>query len=467
MKMDSLQYVKRVVKATNNLMKDPLPRNKSISISALLLQGADVRIAFRAMDEEFTYVVSFPNTLAEKLGSLSRDVFNYLFTAVAITFVPSFFKMSDFESVKIETSPLDSDTIEFFEIFLLKGLAEFRFLQGLNPSRRVRVIAESGNAPVELPTARVSDKLIMLNGGGKDTIVAAELLLACQQPFTWVSVNPDDTKRKVIEVSGNLDALELSFKADLRMHRLSRYQWGHVPFAGICAALGAVVAILTGSRYVASGNEASANFGNVLFRGEPVNHQYSKSFEFEKGFAEFIKRCICSDLEVFSILRPFHDVQLAMLFSNMTKYHSHFISCNRKIKQGVWCKECPKCAFTALALYPFVKKEGIVTIFGEDILRTPVIQAHILKLVSGGIKPWECVGTLEESRLALSLVLQAYPDFPFVNSKISSGVKKALSVFDVEEVERRILYGINDEHIIPELLVGKIDSALGESIALR
>ena len=45
------------------------------------------------------------------------------------------------------------------------------------------------------------------------------------------------------------------------------------------------VAYLLGKKYIALSNENSANESNVV--GEKVNHQYSKSFEFECDFQEY------------------------------------------------------------------------------------------------------------------------------------------------------------------------------------
>lgn len=251
------------------------------------------------------------------------------------------------------------------------------------------------------------------------------------------------------------------------MHIDYRYAWGHVPFSAICASLGTLIAMATGLRYVASGNEVSANYGNVIYKGQEVNHQYSKTFEFEKGFSDFVKRRVSGDINVFSILRPFHDLQLASLFSNMSDYHSHFISCNREIRRGRWCKECPKCAFTAMALYPFVGPDGIRKIFGEDILQKTSIRKHIFDLVSDGIKPWECVGTLEESRLALSLILERYPELEFDGQKYKKTFEKIIIDFDKEKSYKKIIDSTQEQHIIPPGLVDKINMALPKKLKIK
>ena len=73
-------------------------------------------------------------------------------------------------------------------------------------------------------------------------------------------------------------------------------------------------------------NESSANEPSVV--GTDINHQYSKSFEFENDFRNYEKEFLKTNIEYFSLLRPLTELQIAMLFSKHKKYHDIFRSCN-------------------------------------------------------------------------------------------------------------------------------------------
>ena len=59
---------------------------------------------------------------------------------------------------------------------------------------------------------------------------------------------------------------------------------GHVPVTGILSAIAVLAAVLTGRDAVVMSNEWSASIPTLEFGGRPVNHQFSKSEEFEAAF---------------------------------------------------------------------------------------------------------------------------------------------------------------------------------------
>ena len=127
------------------------------------------------------------------------------------------------------------------------------------------------------------------------------------------------------------------------------------------------VAYLTGKKYIAISNELSSNESNV--RGEKINHQYSKSFEFEEDFRWYVNNYLEDQVEYFSMLRPLNELQVAKIFSQMKKYHKIFRSCNRGSKENPWnwCCNCPKCLFVFIILSPFLYKKKLVKIFKKDL----------------------------------------------------------------------------------------------------
>lgn len=162
-------------------------------------------------------------------------------------------------------------------------------------------------------------------------------------------------------------------------------------------------------KYIALSNEDSANENNV--KGEEVNHQYSKSFEYENDFRKYVKKFLPTPVEYFSFLRPLNELQIAKLFSKLKKYHSTFKSCNVGSKENPWkwCNNCAKCLFAFTILSPYLyssDKKGqnpLVEIFGEDLFNKESLKQTFLELLGKiDVKPFDCVGTFEEVNFAVS-----------------------------------------------------------------
>ena len=181
---------------------------------------------------------------------------------------------------------------------------------------------------------------------------------------------------------------------------------GHTPFSAIVAFVSYFVAYLSNRKYIVLSNEGSANEPTVL--GTNINHQYSKTFEFENDFYLYTKKYFKIDIKYFSLLRPIKEIQIAYLFSKYTKYHDIFRSCNVGSKQDpwVWCCNCPKCLFVYIMLEAFMKKEDVINIFGSDLLDNKDLEEYFLQLIGESeTKPFECVGTIEEVKFAMNRII--------------------------------------------------------------
>ncbi len=184
---------------------------------------------------------------------------------------------------------------------------------------------------------------------------------------------------------------------------------GHTPFSAIVAFSAEITAYLSGLRYIVLSNEASANESTVI--GMDVNHQYSKSFEFERDFHEYEEKFLGTGCYYFSFLRPLLEFQIAELFSRHEKYLPIFRSCNlgSKVSPDIWCGDCPKCLFICLILSPFVSHERLVRIFGKDLMNDENMLGYFIELIGQSEhKPFECVGSIDEVNLAVSMAIRSY-----------------------------------------------------------
>jgi len=165
-------------------------------------------------------------------------------------------------------------------------------------------------------------------------------------------------------------------------------------------------------------NEHSANEPTLHYSGVAINHQYSKSQEFEADFQTQLQRTLGSHVRYYSLLRGLGELRIAELFGRnwFATYHHVFSSCNRAFTfdqhRLFWDGTCAKCAFTFLALTPFVPQEKLEALFsGKNLLQTPALEPTYRQLLGiEGDKPLDCVGEIKESRAAMRLAAQIYPE---------------------------------------------------------
>jgi tetratricopeptide (TPR) repeat protein len=163
-------------------------------------------------------------------------------------------------------------------------------------------------------------------------------------------------------------------------------------------------------------NERSANIGNLDMDGFEVNHQWSKSEAFEIAFSNLLKTEMLPSLQYFSFLRPLSELSIAKVFADFGDYHDSFSSCNRAFKienklESRWCGDCDKCRFVFLILAPFFNKTALTDIFGTNLLEDKNQRSSFQELLGiQGQKPFECVGEIEESIAALTL-LTKHPEW--------------------------------------------------------
>ena len=101
-------------------------------------------------------------------------------------------------------------------------------------------------------------------------------------------------------------------------------------------------------------------------------------------------------------------------------------------------------------------------VFGEDVMALPAIRKHVLELVDSGVKPWECVGTLDENRLALKLLLERNPGLDFQQEPRRSVLESSVAAVSAEVLSVRLLGTTESEHLIPEVIKEKLNLVLAK-----
>ncbi len=230
---------------------------------------------------------------------------------------------------------------------------------------------------------------------------------------------------------------------------------GHKPISMYLAFLSTWIGYLEDVDYIITANEHSSNFGTMEISGITINHQYSKSYEFEKLFQNLLKERNLKPF-YFSILRPLYELQIAKIFSRFNKYHNLFVSCNLRQSTSEWCGKCAKCAFVYLILAPFIDNEQLKEIFGSDLIEDKKIREEIIKLCDEKQKPFECVGDINESKLALAMLLEKDLEVEFSEYPKREDFELALDNIDVEEYKEKYLSFTEEENSIPENFKEKV-----------
>ena len=310
--------------------------------------------------------------------------------------------------IRLEGKSLTPSQQAWWNKLFYKGLGEFRFLNQISAKEEKFISFEQGNSSSE-PQAiawNTEKKYLIPIGGGKDSVVTLNALRHLPACGLLIVTNKNANKAAedcAIETRIPLLKIERIFDSQLFTLIKQGYWNGHVPFSASVAFISLLTAAITGSRYLPLSNESSANEPTV--HGTDINHQYSKSVEFEQAFREYTQQYLATDIEYFSLLRPLSELQIAEKFSRLMPFHSIFRSCNIAGRDNRWCGHCPKCLFSYILLSPFLSREALCQIFQGHLLQCETLRQALDELIGATEhKPFECVGTQEEVLACLSVI---------------------------------------------------------------
>ncbi len=346
---------------------------------------------------------------------LSDDLtFERLAFSLGMVEALSYWKAACSPTMKIECGELSHEQIDWWKKLYFLGLGEFFYVNGISADRDSFInIISCGSFGCKTESTRVPNGCLVPIGGGKDSALTIETLRNAGMKCRCYAINNRKSILKTVDKAGfsEDDLLIVKRRFDRSLVTLNEKGFlnGHTPFSAIVAFSAEITAYLSGLRYIVLSNEASANESTVI--GMDVNHQYSKSFEFERDFHEYEEKFLGTGCYYFSFLRPLLEFQIAELFSRHEKYLPIFRSCNlgSKVSPDIWCGDCPKCLFICLILSPFVSHERLVRIFGKDLMNDENMLGYFIELIGQSEhKPFECVGSIDEVNLAVSMAIRSY-----------------------------------------------------------
>lgn len=321
----------------------------------------------------------------------------------------SYYKAGLASTIELPGCQVEQSLADFLNELYLQGLAEFAHVNELDLSTLIRFEANTDDAPAAMDLD-LPERALVAMGGGKDSLVCLHMLRTAGIEVQPVCVGESELIADTVQAAG-LPLIQIQRKLSPLLAEMNAAgAWnGHVPVTAINSAILLCASLLYGHRYVVFANEASANEPTLTdANGTEINHQYSKSLAFEQAFRKVIQARVSCNVQYFSLLRPYGEIAITRQFAEMTEYHAVFSSCNRNFHQdgshiaGRWCQDCPKCRFAALALAPFLHPEQIIAMQGTDLLnRQDQLQGYRELCGLGEDKPFECVGSVAESRAVM------------------------------------------------------------------
>ena len=381
------------------------------------ISGGDLKLSFFfgiPPDIKFCPRITVKN-IPRTLLAGTRSVLNNLVFNVGLIEMPSYWKTTCSPKIIVEAGYLNKEQIKWWENLIIKGMGQFFYENKINwrSPNFLKITSIRHNYPmVELRRmdTKLKNRYLVPFAGGRDSIITLEGLKKQKKDIALFTVNPVSKIQNAAKVSGIKKQIMIERTIDKKLLNLNGMGFlnGHTPFTALLSFLSVFCAVLFGYKNIAFSNEKSANEGNVRYLGRIINHQWSKSSEFEKMFRYYSQKYLVKNINYFSYLRKCTDLEISKMFAQYPKYFPVFSSCNVGRKTGArWCGKCPKCLFVYLTLCPYLEKKELLKIFGEDLLQksnlTPILKGLIGQ---GSHKPFECVGTYAEAKKALNLCLK-------------------------------------------------------------
>jgi UDP-N-acetyl-alpha-D-muramoyl-L-alanyl-L-glutamate epimerase len=340
----------------------------------------------------------------------------------------SYWKAACPPKVIIKPHSLSVSQVKFWKKIYYHGLGEFFFMNSIhiNEEEFMEMIFPV-DKPVPAFALKSAKGSLVPVGGGKDSAVTMGILNKSGENWLPFVINPRAATHEVIEAAGRTKEQAVEFYREIHPQLLKLnsegFLNGHTPFSALLAFYSLLAAFLSGRHTIILSNESSAN--EVTVPGTSINHQYSKSVEFERDFREYARTGISPSFSYFSLLRPLSELQIAALFSGMPEYFHYFKSCNVGSKTDTWCGKCPKCLFTFIILSPFLKPDTLSGIFGHNLLDDQDLEKTLEELSGiSEIKPFECIGTVDEVNVALSEAVKFYENekLPFLLDRLRQNI---------------------------------------------
>ena len=239
-------------------------------------------------DERFKEIIDFSCDKEFNKNFDENILNNFLFNLFIALWI-SYYKLFPINDLVIEKWYLNQKQIKFWKKFYLFWLWEF-FVKNNFEIPKFNFINNDKNENKFLywDYKLESEKSLLMWWGWKDSIVSYNFIKNINYDI-FVVGKLDKIKENTIKLTWKSPIIlkrELSenlFKLNHKWY----YNW-HVPITWIIAFISIVFSYLYNYKYTLLSNERSSSEENMIYNWVKINHQYSKSFEFEKDFSKYV-----------------------------------------------------------------------------------------------------------------------------------------------------------------------------------
>jgi len=423
--------------------------------------GLEVTFTYSLEDEHtFHHKVIFHAVTQDLLQQISSDELDTYLLTIGLSEMLNYWKLTASPKVHISAVSLSATQLAWWKDLLIQGLGEYFYVNQIkftDPDFVTFTCQTPATQDIPLKKAIIptfsTPKVLIPVGGGKDSAVTLSLIGATVPDSAGFMVNAIPSAVETLAVSPIKTKVTVTRILDPHMLELNSQGFlnGHVPISSVLASMSVFAGRVFGYTHVTISNERSSNEGNIFYCDRDINHRYSKTFAFEESFTSYCQTYLPQETpHYFSFLRPIYELQIAKIFAQFPEYHALFRSCNRGQKNNSWCGECSKCLFAYSIMVPFLGKEKTAEYFGKDMFQDTTLYYLAEELLGvGEKKPFECVGTHEETICAFYLATKQYqgetlpPLLALVQEKILR------SETELEARTQAIFDGWNLQHLIP------------------
>ncbi|MCX6926108.1 MAG: hypothetical protein NT154_23300 [Verrucomicrobia bacterium] len=268
--------------------------------------------------------------------------------------------------------------------------------------------------PVAMPVGAI--ETLAFCGGGKDSLVSAKLLERIGEPFATFGYS-HACYGEAAHQHALIDRL-VQHCAGTEHHRLRIFDtFADAPIRQVypdvhevltaetpCSLFAALPVLMQhGHRTMVLAHERSANTGNLIWdrTGEDINHQWGKSYEAERLLNNYIRTELISNVSYYSLLQPVYDTTIF----NLLRLNQHLITATHSCNIAKpWCGRCPKCAYVWLNYMAYLDSERVCQTIPGNLFEVEENQRWFFEMLGlGEHTPFECIGQIEEVRLAFEL----------------------------------------------------------------
>ena len=319
--------------------------------------------------------------------------------------------------------------------------------------------APGGAAPVGPP--------LVLFSGGKDSLALSRVVSASSgtAPVDFFLYNPGERLRGLagsLASGGRLVEVRRAILPELLALNAAGHPNGHTPFSAYLAFGAMLAGYLRGNGPVMAGNSRSDDEPNVRsYLGRPVNHQWTKSYEFETAVRSYRDRWLPGAPGYSSPLRPLYEVQIIASLAGDVDAYLRTVSCNRA-PGGGWCRSCAKCAWVFLATAALFGHDLAIRKTGGDMFADPALSGVYQEMAGlTGVKPFECTGSEDEVRAAIQAVGHGQP--PDAYPALAACLRDP-AVAGARPLAA-LLAGWGHDDLVPAALRGQVGKARAEAAA--